>query len=170
MLLISPQASSSQSPAIRSASCVCCAEGLTGKARMSSWLAQLLVAGILAQTLFFKFTYAAETQAIFADLGGRPAATAVGLVELVCVLLLLIPRFAACGAVVSLVTISGAIVTHLTSLGVAIVDPATGKSDGGQLFALALTVAVGSLVVTYLRRQQLSALAQFVGTKLFSRP
>ena len=69
--------------------------------RVVSWAAQLLVAGILAQTLSFKFIYAPETQAICAGRGGRPAA-AVGVAELVCVVLLLVPRTAALGALLSL--------------------------------------------------------------------
>ena len=120
-----------------------------------SWGAQLGVAAILAQTLYFKFTYAPETQVIFADRGGRPAATAVGIVELVCVALLLIPRTAAVGAVLSLLVIGGALFTHLTSLGIAVTDPATGESDGGLLFCLAVAVAVGSLVVLAVRWRQL---------------
>jgi uncharacterized membrane protein YphA (DoxX/SURF4 family) len=111
------------------------------------WVAQLGVALILAQTLYFKFTYAPETRVIFEDRGGRPAATAVGVVELVCVVLLLIPRTAALGALLALGVISGAIVTHLTSLGVQVIDPETKQGDGGLLFALALAVAFGSLIV-----------------------
>jgi uncharacterized membrane protein YphA (DoxX/SURF4 family) len=119
------------------------------------WAAQVTVALILAQTLFFKFTYAPETQVIFHDRGGRPAATAVGLVELLCVVLLLVPRTAALGALLSLLVISGALFTHLSSLGIAIVDPATRESDGGLLFALAAVVAAGSLVVLAFRWPQL---------------
>jgi uncharacterized membrane protein YphA (DoxX/SURF4 family) len=119
------------------------------------WAAQVVVALILAQTLFFKFTYAPETQVIFATRGGRPAATAVGVVELLCVILLLVPRTAAIGAALSLFVISGAIFTHLTSLGIQVVDPATGEGDGGLLFGLALTVAVGSLVVLAFRWRKL---------------
>lgn len=76
------------------------------------WGAQLLVAGILLQTLFFKFTYAPETQVIFGPRGGRPAATAAGIVELVCVILLLIPRTAAVGALMSLLLSSAAPSSH----------------------------------------------------------
>ena len=123
--------------------------------RIVPWTAQIGVAGILAQTLFFKFTYAPETQVIFADRGARPAATAVGIVELVCVVLLLVPRTAAAGAALALLTIGGAIFTHLTSLGIAIVDPTTGESDGGLLFGLAIAVAVGSLIVLAFRWRQL---------------
>jgi len=130
--------------------------------RFLPWAAQLGVAAILAQTLFFKFTYAPETQVIFGDRGGRPAATAVGIVELICVVLLLIPRTAALGAALSLATIAGAIFTHLTSLGIQIVDPQTGEGDGGLLFGLALAVAFGSLVVLAFRWRQLPYAPRFL--------
>jgi uncharacterized membrane protein YphA (DoxX/SURF4 family) len=126
------------------------------------WAAQLVVAVVLAQTLFFKFTYAPETQVIFADRGGRPAATAVGLAELLCVVLLLVPRTAALGAALSLLVISGAIFTHLTSLGIQVVDPATGEGDGGLLFGLAVLVAVGSAVVLAFRWWQLPYVSRFL--------
>jgi hypothetical protein len=122
--------------------------------------AQVVVALILAQTLFFKFTYAPETQVIFADRGGRPAATALGVVELLCVILLLVPRTAAIGAALSLLVISGAIFTHLTSLGIQVVDPATGEGDSGLLFGLALVVALGSAVVLGFRWRQLPYLGR----------
>ena len=38
------------------------------------WAAQVVVALILLQTLYFKFTYAPETAYIFEGRGGRPAA------------------------------------------------------------------------------------------------
>ncbi len=128
---------------------------LSKVARAASWAAQLTVAAILAQTLFFKFTYAPETQVIFSRLGGRPMATFVGLMELVCVLLLLLPRTAALGASLALCTIGGAIFLHLTVLGIQIIDPATGQGDGGLLFLLAVLVAAGSLVVLAIRWQEL---------------
>jgi uncharacterized membrane protein YphA (DoxX/SURF4 family) len=125
-------------------------------------VAQIIVAVILAQTLFFKFMYAPETQVIFASRGGRPAATAVGIVELICVILLLVPRTAASGALLALLTISGAIFTHLTSLGIQIEDPVTHEKDGGLLFGLAVTVAVGSLVVLAFRWRQLPYVGRLV--------
>ncbi|HJZ58483.1 MAG TPA: hypothetical protein VKE74_26310 [Gemmataceae bacterium] len=124
-------------------------------ARVVPWVAQVGVAVILAQTLFFKFTYAPETRYIFESRGGQPAATLVGLAELVCVVLLLIPRTAAVGAALALAVIGGAITTHLTSLGVEVRNPDTGEGDGGLLFGLALAVAVGSLVVLGFRWRQL---------------
>jgi uncharacterized membrane protein YphA (DoxX/SURF4 family) len=120
------------------------------------WAAQLAVAGVLLQTLYFKFTYAPETAYIFEGRGGRPAATAVGTFELVAAVLLLCSgRWAALGAVLTLGLIAGAIFTHLTALGVVVKDPATGEGDGGLLFGLAVGVAVGSVVVLGYRWRQL---------------
>jgi len=127
------------------------------------WAAHLIVAGILAQTLFFKFTYAPETRVIFGPRGGRPAATAVGIVELICAILLLVPRTAAIGAALSLLVISGALYTHLTSLGLQLVDPVTGESDGGLLFGLAVGVAVGSIVVLAFRWRELPYVSRWLG-------
>jgi hypothetical protein len=133
-------------------------------ASITGWAAQIVVAVVLAQTLFFKFTYAPETQVIFASRGGRPAATVVGITELVCVILLLVPRTAAIGAVLSLLVIGGAILTHLTALGIQVVDPVTGEGDGGLLFGLALLVALGSAIVLCVHWHQLPYL-----TRLFPR-
>jgi hypothetical protein len=127
-----------------------------------AWIAQVGVALILAQTLFFKFTYAPETQVIFGDRGGRPAATLLGVVELACVVLLLVPRAAAVGAALSLLVIGGAIFTHLTSLGISIpVAPGSEEKDGGLLFGLALLVALGSAVVLGCRWRQLPYVSRY---------
>jgi hypothetical protein len=124
-------------------------------AALVPWLAQVLAAVILAQTLYFKFTYAPETRYIFGPIGGRPAATFVGLMELVCVVLLLIPRSAAVGAVLALGLMGGALMTHLTMIGIAVTNPDTGESDGGLLFGLALAVALCALVVLAFRWRDL---------------
>lgn len=120
-----------------------------------AWAAQVAVAVILAQTLFFKFTYAPATQYIFESRGGRPAATLVGLAELACVVLLLIPRTAAVGAGLSLLVIGGALFTHLTGLGIAVKNPETGEGDGGFLFGLAVAVALLSGLVLAVRWKEL---------------
>jgi putative oxidoreductase len=106
------------------------------------WLMRLTVAGILLQTLFFKFTGAAESVFIFQTLGAEPyGRIASGVAELIAAVLILMPATAPLGALLSLGVISGAIVSHLTILGIEIMG------DGGLLFALALMVFVGSAVV-----------------------
>ena len=123
-------------------------------ARFAAWAAQLAMAAILAQTLFFKLTYAPETRFIFARLGGRPAATAAACVELLSAILLLAPRTSAAGALVALGTMGGAILAHLFVIGIVIPDPATGRGDGGLLFGLALTVAILAVGVLAIRRAE----------------
>ncbi|MFA6044558.1 MAG: DoxX family protein [Phycisphaerales bacterium] len=123
---------------------------LSKPALIGVWIAQVIVAAILVQTLFFKFTGAEESKYIFQTLGMEPwGRIGSGVVELIAAILLLIPQTSAIGAVISLGVISGAIVSHLTKLGIEV------KGDGGLLFGLACAVFVGALVVVFIRRGQL---------------
>ena len=120
--------------------------------RVVSWVLQAVAAVILLQTLFFKFTGAAESVYIFSTLGAEPwGRIGSGIVELIAAGLLLYPRPAAAGAALSLAVITGAIFSHLTKLGIAI--PAV--DDHGELFALAVVVFVASAIVVVLRRREL---------------
>jgi putative oxidoreductase len=120
-----------------------------------SWILQLAVAGILLQTLFFKFTGAAESVWIFSTLGMEPwGRYASGIAELIASALLLVPGFAALGALLALGVISGAIVSHLAFLGIEV------QGDGGLLFALAVIVFICSLAILALRWRELP----FAGT------
>jgi len=116
------------------------------------WLVRIAVAVILLQTLFFKFSGAKESVYIFTTLGAEPwGRIGSGVVELIASILLLVPRTAVFGAILSLGTICGAIFSHLTKLGIKI--PAV--NDHGELFALALVVFGGSLIVLYLHRSEI---------------
>ncbi len=115
-----------------------------------SWISRLVVAVILLQTLFFKFTAAPESVYIFESLGQEPAGRiGSGVVELIAAVLLFLPGMVAVGALLSLGVISGAIFFHLTSLGIEVRD------DGGLLFALAVVVWIGSAIVLWIHRTQL---------------
>ena len=116
---------------------------------IASWVLQVIVASILFQTLFFKFTGAEESKYIFSKLGMEPVGRiGSGFAELIAVILLLHPRTVTIGAVLSLAVISGAIVSHLTRLGIVV------KDDGGLLFALAVTCFLGSAAILIIRRGQ----------------
>ena len=130
---------------------------LSRGAWLASWSAQIVMAVILGQTLFFKLTYAPETRYIFAKLGGRPAATFAALVEAMCVVLLLYPKTPAAGALLALGTMGGAVLTHVFVVGIVIPDARTGQGDGGLLFGLAMTVASLALIVLWLRRDAVLA-------------
>jgi putative oxidoreductase len=128
-----------------------------------SWLLQLAVAGILLQTLFFKFTGAEESVYIFSTVARFLNIAAVepwgrigsGVVELVASLLLLLPSTAFIGAIVAMGVMSGAIVSHLVILGIEV------KGDGGLLFGLALAVFIGSAIVLILRCSQIPVVGRF---------
>ena len=128
-----------------------------------SWVLRLVVAGILFQTLFFKFAGAQESVYIFTKLGLEPGGRiGSGVVELVAVILLLIPSTVTIGAILSLGVISGAILSHLTKLGIVVIN-SDGSSDGGLLFALALIVFVCSAVILVIHRREIPV----VGSTLF---
>ena len=126
---------------------------LAGKVRALSWAAQLVAAAILAQTLFFKFSGAAEAKAIFEPLGVEPwGRIGLGVVELITVLLMLVPRTAALGGAVAVGLMLGAIGSHLTVLGI------EHEGDGGLLFVMAWITLIAGAAVTWVRRHDLSRL------------
>ena len=115
-----------------------------------SWVCQLAVAGILLQTLFFKFTGAEESVYIFKTVGAEPwGRIGSGIVELVAALLLLVPLTAPFGALLTMGVMAGAIASHFLFLGIEV------RGDGGLLFGLAVAAFVGSAVVLATRRAQM---------------
>lgn len=130
---------------------------LLPKLHILSWILQLAVAGILLQTLFFKFTGAEESVYIFTALGVEPwGRIGSGIVELFAAALLLIPATAPFGALLTMGLMAGAVGSHLTVLGIEV------QGDGGLLFGLALTAFLGSAVILLIRRAQIPLLARLI--------
>jgi hypothetical protein len=124
-----------------------------------SWLLQLLAAGILLQTLFFKFTGAEESVYIFKAVGAEPwGRIGSGVIELIASILLLTPSTVPFGALLVLGTMSGAILSHLTVLGIEV------KGDGGLLFGLALTAFVASAIILAIRRAEIPVARRYFRT------
>ena len=114
-----------------------------------SWTAQIVAAIILLQTLWFKFTGAEESVYIFSKLGVEPyGRIGSGVIELIAGILLLTPRYIWLGALIGLGTMAGAVVSHLTVLGIDVLG------DGGQLFGLAIITFVSCGVVLFLNWQK----------------
>ena len=114
------------------------------------WPLRGIAALILLQTLFFKFTAAPESVYIFTKVGLEPwGRIGSGVVELIAAILLLIPRYSWAGAFVSLGVMAGAIVSHLTLLGISVQD------DHGLLFSLAVIVFLCSTAVLFLQRKDI---------------
>ena len=124
-----------------------------------SWLLRTVAAVILLQTLYFKFRGAPESVYIFSRLGAEPwGRIGSGIAELIAAALLLYPRTVAIGAAMSLAVISGAIVSHLTKLGISL--PAV--NDHGELFGLAVIVFICSAAVLLMHRHQLPLVGAFI--------
>ena len=118
--------------------------------KVLSWLLRLTAAIILLQTLFFKFTAAPESVYIFTKVGAEPwGRLGSGIVELIAAALLLTPRFDWLGSLIALGVMAGAIVSHLTVLGIEV------QGDKGLLFALALIVFVSSGINLLIHRAEI---------------
>jgi uncharacterized membrane protein YphA (DoxX/SURF4 family) len=122
-----------------------------------AWICRVAAAVILLQTLFFKFTAAPESVYIFTKVGLEPwGRIGSGVAELLAAILLLIPPATWIGAGLALAVMAGAIFTHLTVLGISVMD------DGGLLFGLALAVAVCSAVLLFLQRRRLPIIGAYL--------
>lgn len=119
------------------------------------WIARLVAAIIMLQTLYFKFTAAPESVYIFTTVGMEPwGRIGVGMLEAVASLLLLFTPTAWLGAGLALGLMAGAIGMHITLLGIEV------QGDGGYLFALAMAVALCSAVVLWIYQQKVQTLIE----------
>lgn len=110
---------------------------------------RLVVSVIFIQTLYFKFTAAPESIYIFTTLGIEPwGRIGSGIAELIISILLLVPNTVYLGALGGIFVITGAIMAHLTKLGIVV------QNDGGTLFILALVVFVGCLILAIANKEQ----------------
>jgi putative oxidoreductase len=112
------------------------------------WVARIIAALILLQTLFFKFTGAPESVELFTRLGVEPwGRVGTGMLELVTAVLILIPATVWLGAVLAIGLMSGAIASHILVIGVV-------RDDGGQLFLYAVIVLVCALFSFWMSKSQ----------------
>lgn len=117
--------------------------------------ARLLGAVIMFQTLYFKFGASEESVYIFTTVGMEPwGRIGVGTAELVASVLLVINRTAWIGAGIALGLMAGAILMHLTILGIEV------QGDGGYLFFLAWVVFICASYVLVSDRERVRGLFQ----------
>jgi len=122
------------------------------------WGARLLAAAIMLQTLYFKFTASEESVYIFTTVGVEPwGRIGTGVVELIASVLLLINATAWLGAGLAFGIMAGAIVMHLTLLGIEV------KDDGGQLFLYALIALFCSTFILIKNREKITLLIKKAG-------
>ena len=116
---------------------------------------RIIIAVILIQTLRFKFTGHEDSIYIFTQVGLEPyGRIGIGIVELIAGILLLFKKTAWAGAILTLGVISGAIIMHLTKLGIEV------KGDGGVLFYTAITTLILSAIVLYIYRKDIPVIGK----------
>jgi hypothetical protein len=114
-----------------------------------SWLLRIIAAVIMLQTLYFKFTAQPESIYIFTTVGMEPwGRILTGVGELVASVLLLWPRTVVFGAILSILLMAGAIMTHVLILGIDVMG------DHGQLFAYACFVFAASLILLFIHKER----------------
>jgi putative oxidoreductase len=128
---------------------------MTATVKVLSWGLRITLAVILGQTLFFKFSAAPESVYIFTKVGAEPwGRIGSGIIELIAAVLLLAPRLTWMGSVISLGVMAGAILSHLTVLGIEV------QGDKGLLFALAIIVFVASAFNLVLHRAEIPVIGR----------
>lgn len=119
------------------------------------WIARIVAAAIMTQTLYFKFTGAEESVYIFTTVGMEPwGRIGVGVLELVASILLLVPATVWAGSVLAFGLMAGAIGMHFLFLGIEV------EGDGGQLFLYAMIVALCAMFTYWKSKGQVPAMIQ----------
>ncbi len=117
---------------------------------------RIVVAIVLIQTLRFKFTGHEDSIYIFTKVGMEPwGRIGTGIAELVAATFLLIPRTAWLGALMTLGIIGGAILMHLTILGIEI------NGDSGFLFYQGILVFILAACILWYEKDQLNFIKKF---------
>ena len=115
------------------------------------WMARLVAAIVLIQTLYFKFSGATESVYISTTVGMEPwGRIGIGILELLAAILLLINRTTWMGAFLCIGLMLGAIGMHLTLLGIEV------QGDGGLLFGYAILVSLSAIVVLVMDEEKIA--------------
>jgi putative oxidoreductase len=120
--------------------------------KIISIVLRVIVAGILLQTLYFKFSAQPESVALFTKLHAEPfGRIGAGIAELITSILLFIPRTRLFAAIMGMGTMAGALMAHLTVIGI------VSDNDGGFLFILALSVFALCAIIAFLHKDEAPA-------------
>jgi len=123
---------------------------LTARQRILSWICQLVAAGIMIETLFFKFTAAPESVYIFRRMGTEPWwRWGQGIWELAASICLLVQPLRWLGGILTTGAMLAAILSHMTWLGYSI------QGDHGLLFGMAVVTFTCGFTVMILHRHSI---------------
>ena len=119
------------------------------------WGLRIVVAVILVQTLRFKFTGHPDSIYIFETVGLEPIGRiGIGVIELIAAILILVPKTSWLGSGLTVGVLAGAILMHLTQLGIEV------QGDGGTLFFMAVGTFIAAAVVLWSSRKDIPLIGQ----------
>lgn len=120
------------------------------------WFFKLVLAGLYLMMALPKFAGNDITIHIFSTLGIEPwGRYFTGIVELSVFVLILTPATAIYGIIMSLGVLGGAILLHLTVLGIVVQNTMGTVNDGGEIFTTALIMLSLTFVNLYLNRRSI---------------
>ena len=126
------------------------ADTFTRRQRILIWICSLVAAGIMIETLFFKFTAAPESVYIFKKMGTEPWMRWVqGVWELLASIGLLWPRLRWAGGILTTGAMAAAILSHVTWLGFSV------QADHGLLFGMAIVTFSCGVTVMMIHREHI---------------
>lgn len=126
------------------------ADTFTHRQRILIWTCSLVAAGIMIETLFFKFTAAPESVYIFKKMGTEPWMRWVqGVWELLASIGLLWPRLRWAGGILTTGAMAAAILSHVTWLGFSV------QADHGLLFGMAIVTFSCGVTVMMIHREHI---------------
>jgi uncharacterized membrane protein YphA (DoxX/SURF4 family) len=126
------------------------ADTFSRRQKIVSWVCCLIAAGIMIETLFYKFTGAPESVYIFRRMGTEPWwRWGQGIWELLASICLLWPRMKWAGGILTTGAMLAAILSHMTWLGYSV------QGDHGLLFGMALVTFTCGFTVMWMCRHHI---------------
>lgn len=113
---------------------------------------KVVAAFIMLQTLFFKFSGAQESIHLFTAIAGDNEAImriGTGTLELIAAILFFVPKKTWLGALLTIGLMSGAILSHLTILGIVF------NNDGGALFISAIVTLLAGIILLIQNKKEI---------------
>ena len=120
---------------------------------------RLVIAIVLIQTLRYKFTAHLDSVYIFTKVGLEPMGRiGIGILELIAAILILFKRSVWIGSILSVALMSGALLMHVTDLGVEV------NGDSGKLFYMAVLIFTLSVYVGWTERRKIPFIKSIFNT------
>jgi len=131
---------------------------LTTKEKTISWIFQIIAAIILGSAGFSKLSGNEMSAFVFSELGIEETRLIIGVIETLAAFLL-ITKAPYLGAILGFGTMIGAIIAHVSVLGMEI------QNDGGTLVMLLAVLVVATIVIMWIWRRSLPLIGGTFDTK-----